>query len=61
MPQPDEQPAKEAAAAAAPDSKKQEGGGEEDSKEDCPWCRYMKGGGCREPFEVWGGRAGGRF
>lgn len=29
-------------------------------KEDCPWCLYMKGGPCREAFEVrqmlrWGG------
>lgn len=23
------------------------------SKEECAWCRYMKGGGCREPFEAW--------
>jgi len=34
------------AAAAAPASKKEE------SKEECPWCKYMKGGGCRETFEV---------
>lgn len=24
----------------------------DESKEECAWCKYMKGGGCREPFEV---------
>ena len=23
-----------------------------EEKDECPWCRYMKGGGCREQFEV---------
>jgi hypothetical protein len=29
----------------------------EDDKEECAWCKYMKAGGCRDPFEVrsvWG-------
>lgn len=25
---------------------------EEDDKEECSWCRWMKGGGCKEQFQV---------
>lgn len=30
----------------------EEGPKQSGDKEECPWCRYMKRGGCREPFEV---------
>lgn len=26
---------------------------QQQQEEECPWCRYMKGGACKETFEVW--------
>jgi hypothetical protein len=43
----------EEGASPAPAAKKGSG-----DQEECAWCKYMKGGGCREPFEV--GRGAGR-
>jgi hypothetical protein len=43
-----------AAAAAGGSGKAPEMAAEKagESKDDCPWCKYMKGGNCRETFEV---------
>ncbi len=26
---------------------------EKEDEEECPWCKWMKGGGCRSDFQVW--------
>ncbi|KAG2493759.1 hypothetical protein HYH03_007981 [Edaphochlamys debaryana] len=42
----DAKPTAEPAAAAGKDE-------EEEDEEECGWCKWMKAGGCKEPFQVW--------
>ncbi|GBF89108.1 hypothetical protein Rsub_01825 [Raphidocelis subcapitata] len=40
--------------APAPEKQQQDAQKDDnDDKEECAWCKYMKAGGCREPFEAW--------
>ncbi|KAI8474895.1 MAG: GCK domain-containing protein [Monoraphidium minutum] len=45
---PSSPPGSPTAAAAA--GAEEEGGA---AKEECAWCKYMKGGGCKDAFEAW--------
>ncbi|KAG2425769.1 hypothetical protein HXX76_013394 [Chlamydomonas incerta] len=57
------EPEKKTAAEAKPDNVEEEatepgpsGAGEqkgEEDEEECGWCKWMKGGGCKDSFQVW--------